>query len=135
MHGDTHFTHFYSRYGETLQKRFFGHFLKGEDAGWDKQPRVSLNVRHPGEKFALRAETEWPLKRTQWTKYFLQPDRWELAPSEPATAATLEYETTSDGLTFRTPPMAESVEITGPVAAKLFVSSQTADADLFLALR
>ena len=55
VHGDTHFTHFYSNYGETLQKRFFGHFLKGEDTGWDKQPRVSLNVRHPHEKFVLRA--------------------------------------------------------------------------------
>jgi predicted acyl esterase len=135
VHGDTHFTHFYSRYGETLQKRFFGHFLKGEDTGWGKQPRVSLNVRYPGEKFELRAENEWPLKRTQWTKYFLQPDRLELTPSEPKTAATLQYETTGDGVTFRTPRMTESLEITGPVAAKLFVSSQTTDADLFLALR
>jgi hypothetical protein len=30
-HGDTHFTHFYSKYGEALQRRFFGYFLKGED--------------------------------------------------------------------------------------------------------
>ena len=74
VHGDTHFTHFYSNYGETLQKRFFGHFLKGENTGWERQPRVSLNIRHPGETFALRAENEWPLARTQWTKYFLQPD-------------------------------------------------------------
>ena len=36
VHGDTHFTHFYSNYGETLQKRFFGHFLKGEETGWSK---------------------------------------------------------------------------------------------------
>ena len=50
-------------------------------------------------------------------------------------AATLSYETTGDGLTFRTPPMTESLEITGPVAAKLFVSSPTTDADIFLALR
>ena len=81
VHGDTHFTHFYSHYGEDLQKRFFGHFLKGQDTGWDKQPRVSLNIRHPGEKFVLRAENEWPLKRTQWTKYFLQPDGG-LAPED-----------------------------------------------------
>ena len=74
VHGDTHFTHFYSSYGEALQKRFFGHFLKGEDTGWDKQPRVSLNIRHPGERFELRAENEWPLARTHWTRYFLQPD-------------------------------------------------------------
>jgi predicted acyl esterase len=40
-----------------------------------------------------------------------------------------------DGLTFRTPPLTKSLEITGPVAAKLWVSSQTVDADLFLVLR
>jgi len=70
VHGDTHFTHFYSSYGEGLQKRFFGHFLKDEDTGWNQQPRVSINVRHPDETFVLRAESEWPLARTQWTKFF-----------------------------------------------------------------
>jgi len=135
VHGDTHFTHFYSNYGERLQKRFFGHFLKGEDTGWNQQPRVSLNIRHPHEKFVLRSENEWPLARTQWTKYFLQPEGLVLAPQPPAAAATLTYETGGDGLTFRTPPMTKSLEITGPVAAKLWVSSQTKDADLILALR
>jgi predicted acyl esterase len=135
VHGDTHFTHFYSTYGEALQKRFFGHFLKGEDTGWDKQPWVSLNIRHPGEKFVLRGENEWPLARTQWTKYFLQPKGLELGPEAPADEATLTYETTGDGLTFRTPPMTKAVEITGPVAAKLFLSSETRDADVFLVLR
>jgi predicted acyl esterase len=135
VHGDTHFTHFYSKYGEALQKRFFGHFLKGEDTGWDKQPRVSLNIRHPGETFVLRAENEWPLARTQWTKYFLQPQGLGLAPDMPAANATLSYETTGDGLTFSTPPLTKSLEITGPVAAKLWLSSETTDADLFLVLR
>jgi uncharacterized protein len=135
VHGDTHFTHFYSHYGETLQKRFLGHFLKGEDTGWDKQPRVALNIRHPGEKFVLRGESEWPLARTQWTKYFLQPDGLALMPQLPAAATTLSYDTGGDGLTFQTPPMAKSFEITGPVAAKLWLSSPTTDADLFLALR
>ncbi len=45
------------------------------------------------------------------------------------------YETTGDGLTFLTPPLTQETEITGPVAAKLFVSSDTSDADLFLVLR
>jgi uncharacterized protein len=135
VHGDTHFTHFYSNYGEALQKRFFGHFLKGEDTGWSRQPRVSLNIRHPHEKFVLRAENEWPLARTQWTKYFLHPEGLLVTADPPSTAATLGYETSGDGLTFRTQPMANSVEITGPVAAKLWLSSQTKDADVFLALR
>ncbi len=135
VHGDTHFTHFYSSYGEELQKRFFGHFLKGEDTGWDKQPRVALNIRHPGEKFVLRAEKEWPLARTQWTKYFLQPKSQELGTTAPAGATTLSYDTTGDGITFRTPKSDKALEITGPVAAKLWVSSETTDADLFLVLR
>ncbi len=134
VHGDTHFTHFYSNYGETLQKKFFGHFLKGEDTGWNQQPRVSVNVRHPHETFVLRAENEWPLARTQWTPYFLQPDS-TLSTTEPKAATTVSYETTSDGITFSTPPMDKPLEITGPVAAKLWVSSDTTDADLILALR
>lgn len=135
VHGDTHFTHFYSRYGEALQKRFFGHFLKGDDTGWTEQPRVALNIRHPGEKFVLRAENEWPLARTQWTKYFLMPGQMGLATAASGATTTLSYDTTGDGFTFTTPPLAKSLEITGPVAAKLWISSETADADMFLALR
>ncbi len=135
VHGDTHFTHFYSDYGMALQKRFFGHFLKGEDTGWTRQPRVSLNIRRPGERFELRAEKEWPLARTRWTKYFLSPDGHGLGPNEPRAAATLTYETTGDGITFSTPPLSEDLEITGPVAAKLWLSSDTRDADVFLVLR
>ena len=135
VHGDTHFTHFYSSYGEALQKRFFGYFLKGENTGWQKQPRVSLNIRHPGERFELRAEREWPLARTQWTQYFLQPDDLGLRLNAPAQSANLSYDTTGDGLTFSTAPLTERLEITGPVSAKLWVSSETTDADLFLVLR
>ncbi len=135
VHGDTHFTHFYSKYGEALQKRFFGHFLKGEDTGWDKQPRVSVNIRHPGETFVLRGEKEWPLGRTQWTKYFLHPDGLLLAPKPSSVVTALSYETGGDGLTFRTAPLETSIEITGPVAAKLWLSSRTTDADIFLVLR
>ena len=134
VHGDTHFTHFYSNYGEALQKKFFGHFLKGEDTGWAKQPRVSLNVRHPDEKFVLRGENEWPLKRTQWTKYYLQPDGG-FGPDAPKAEAKLSYDTSSEGLIFGTPPLEKPLEITGPLAAKLWVSSETADADLFVVLR
>ena len=47
----------------------------------------------------------------------------------------MSYETAGDGLTFSTPALNESLEITGPVAAKLWVSSETTDADLFLVLR
>src|SRR5439155_777112 len=38
-------------------------------------------------------------------------------------------------VTFWLPPAAAETEVTGPIAARLFVSSSTTDADLFLVLR
>ena len=81
-HGDSHWSLFSSGYGLALQKRFFDYFLKGIDNGWEReQPRVQLNIRHPGEKFVLRAENEWPLARTQWTKFYLDPANMALSSS------------------------------------------------------
>jgi len=134
-HGDAHWTHFYTNYGVDLQKRFFGHFLKGEDTGWGKQPRVQLQIRHPGEKFVERHENEWPLARTQWTKFYLDPTDLGFGREEPDAKTTLDYEALGNGLTFRTPPLKEPLEITGPIAAKLFLSSSTTDADVFMILR
>src|SRR5215470_12394521 len=58
VHGGSHWAPFYTDYGVALQKKFFDFFLKGKQNGWDKQPRVLLNVRHPGEKFVIRHENE-----------------------------------------------------------------------------
>jgi uncharacterized protein len=133
-HGDAHWMSFYSGYGLALQKRFFGHFLKGKDTGWERQPGVQLNIRHPGEKFVLRHEAEWPLARTRWTKFYLHPDL-SLRREPPDGDATITYAAMSDGVQFTTALAQQELEITGPVAAKLFISSSTTDADLFLVLR
>jgi hypothetical protein len=53
----------------------------------------------------------------------------------PKGSATITFDAKGDGVTFLTEPMKETTEITGPVAAKLHISSSTADADLFLVLR
>ncbi len=135
VHGREHWTHFYTDYGVALQKRFFGHFLKGVDTGWKKQPRVLLQVRHPGEKFVERGESEWPLARTRWTKFFLNPADRSLVRAPVARDGRLSYHGLGDGVTFLTAPLQAETEITGPIAARLYVSSETTDADLFLVLR
>ena len=76
----------------------------------------------------------WPIPRTSWTRWFLHPEG-RLALEPPATDGAASFEALGDGATFTTPPLAEETEITGPSAAKLFVSSTTTDADLFLVLR
>jgi len=134
VHGIEHWTHYYTDYGLDLQKRFFDYFLKGEKNGWDKQPKVQLNVRHPGEKFNIRHETGWPIPRTNWTKMYLLPNH-KLSQTHESKEAAVEFEAMSDGLTFLSDPMEAETEITGPVSAKLSISSSTTDADLFLVLR
>ena len=133
-HGLEHWTHFYTDYGVALQKKFFGHFLKGEKTGWDKQPKVMLQVRH-ADKFVERHEKEWPLKRTKWTKMFFDPADFSLSTKRQAKKSQVTYKGLGDGVTFMTPPLKQDTEITGPIAAKLWVSSATEDADLFLVVR
>jgi len=135
IHGGSHWAPFYTDYGVALQKRFFDYFLKGVQNGWDKQPRVQLNVRHPGEKFVLRHENEWPLARTKWTKFYLDPKGMRLSPTPVAATQTATYEAIGKGLTFSTAPLEQETEITGPSALKLWVSSSTSDADFFVVLR
>ena len=135
VHGIEHWTHFYTNYGVDLQKRFFGHFLKGEDTGWLRQPKVQLQIRHPGETFVERHEHEWPLARTQWTKFYLHPDGMRMSQTPQREAGEITYAGLGDGVTFLTAPLEQDTEITGPIAAKLWVSSATEDADLFLVVR
>ncbi len=134
-HGGSHWAPFYTDYGVKLQKRFFDYFLKGKKNGWDRQPRVTLQVRHPGEKFVERHEKEWPLKRTKWTKFYLDPAARSLGAKPPKSAGTVTYDGLGDGVTFSSAPLAKATELTGPSALKLWVSSATADADIFAVLR
>jgi hypothetical protein len=133
-HGIEHWTHFYTDYGRLIQKRFFDYFLKGIDNGWSKQPRVQLQVRHI-DRFVERMENEWPLARTKWTKFYLNPADLTLHREPVKSTGSISYDGFSDGVTFLLPPLREEAEITGPSAAKLFVSSSTKDADLFVVLR
>jgi predicted acyl esterase len=117
-----------------LQKRFFDHFLKDEDNGWHEEPPVRLNIRRAGsDEFELRKEQEWPLAGTRWTKLYLNPAA--LTWGEPRETAAVSFEALGDDLVLFAPPFDVETEITGPLAAKLFVSTSTTDADLFITLR
>jgi predicted acyl esterase len=95
---------------------------------------VQLQVRHV-DRFVERHENEWPIARTQWTKFHLDPAGQALSGEPAKSAATIAFDALGDGLTFLSPPLERETEITGPLAAKLTVSSTTADADLFLVFR
>jgi uncharacterized protein len=93
-------------------------------------------VRTVDGGFVDRTEDGWPIPRTEWTTMHLDPGGAGLIPgciAEPSEASFSALE--GPGITMSTAPFDTETEITGPVAAKLFVSSSTADADVFLVLR
>ncbi len=134
-HGIEHWTHFYTDYGRMLQRRFFDCYLKGDKAAWADQPRVLLQIRQPDETFVKRGEAEWPIARTLWSKLYLDPADSSLRFNPPRESGSKSFQAQGGGLTFLSPPLERETELTGPIAAKLFVSSSTTDADLFLILR
>ena len=134
LHGLEHWTHFYTDYGRLLQQHFFDYFLKGVDNGWNRQPRVRLQVRHI-DKFVERMESEWPIQRTRWTKFYLNTVDRSLSWSPVGAEAKIEFDAIGDGVTFLSPALAHETEITGPSTVKLFASSSTSDADIFVVLR
>ncbi|MFC5947520.1 CocE/NonD family hydrolase [Pseudonocardia lutea] len=131
------FAGMYTDEGVALQRRFFDYVLKGDDEFVRTQPPVQLHVRTAADTVSeRRPETEWPLARTRWTKLYLDVENLALTDTPPAEQAQVTYRGfDKQGVTFLTPPMAEETEICGPQAVKLWASSSTVDADLFLTLR
>jgi predicted acyl esterase len=133
-HGLEHWTEFYTDYGITLQRNFFDYFLKGEDNGWSEQPRVLLQVRGV-EEFIERGEDEWPIPDTKWTRLYLDSSDMNLKREPVKEEGKIDYATMGEGITFMTEPYKKETEMAGPIASKLFISSPTKDADLFLTVR
>jgi putative CocE/NonD family hydrolase len=77
IHTGTHFHPFHSEEGRLDQLRFLDQWLKGIDTGIMDEPPVKLEIRTGGSEkpYPFRFENEWPLARTQWTKFYLQPER------------------------------------------------------------
>jgi uncharacterized protein len=91
-------------------------------------------VQQAGGRLEPRREGEWPLARTRWTRHYLDASSFALR-TDAGAASEASFRGNSQGHTFYTPPLERRTEITGPLAARLCVSSSTPDADLFLSLR
>jgi predicted acyl esterase len=134
IHGLEHWTHFYTDYGVALQKRFFGHFLKGEANGWDGEAPVRLQIRHL-DRFEERFAEGWPLPGTEWTTLFLDAGTNRLSREVSIDDQQVGYDPAGSGVTFLVDAFDTETELTGPLSLKLFVSSATRDADIFAVVR
>src|SRR6476659_4404146 len=147
IHNGSHVHPFYTDEGKRDQLRFLDYWLKGIDNGVMDEPPVKLAIRKGRDEIEWRHEHEWPLARTQWTKYYFDLAA-PAARTYPATSLGSMGSTSAAssqvmgggippgmGVALETPPLAHDIEVTGPLAAVLWVSSSTEDMDLFLTLR
>lgn len=130
----SHLDPFYTEWGKAEQLRFLDHFLRGEDNGVKDEAPVRLAVRH-GNEIEWRDEWEWPLARTQWTKRYLDAGDCSLRGEPPVAQAETSYPSPQGAAAFDAEPVSEPTELTGPVCLRVWVSSSTEDADLFVSLR
>jgi len=134
VHVGLHFESFYLSQYISVQKEFFDHYLKGIDNGWKSRKPIELEIRRP-DGFEVRQETAWPLPETQWTKFYLDASSQSWSKEPPQGGSKIQYQGFGDGVTFMTAPFEDETEFTGPVAARLFVSSSSEDMDIFATVR
>ncbi|MDE3076116.1 MAG: CocE/NonD family hydrolase, partial [Chloroflexota bacterium] len=124
---------------QELILRWYDHWLKGNDTGVMDEPPITILVKGRNE---LRGEEEWPLARTQWTKYWLHADGL-LSPEVPGKAGDLNFANDPyiqpgkfpEGLDFATAPFEQDLEITGPLALYLNATLDQPDATWFINIK
>jgi len=135
-HPGRHEEWFYLDQGMALQKRFLDHFLKDINNGWNHEPPVLLHLRRPfSTEVEVRKEIDWPLPSTKWTSIYCSASDKALGWHKPVQASQITFDALGNPVTFLSAPLEKETELTGPLSAKLFVSSSTTDADLFVTLQ
>ena len=146
----------YTEDGTREHRRWFDRFLKGIDNGVDQEPPVRLAIRrstNPAD-FTWRSENEWPIARTQYTKFYLDAaNGGTLSHTEPAAASTAHYKSgplitianlppeqvvaalfgagaDTTGVTFTSAPFDQETEVTGELALYLQLASTLKDTDI-----
>jgi hypothetical protein len=94
-HGRRKWETFYSQEARDLQRRFFDRYLKGEANGWERVPRVRLEVRQSRDVYLVRSEHQWPLPSARYQPLYLDARTRRLGPELPGDSATASYRATS----------------------------------------
>ena len=103
--------------------RWFDHWLKGNDTGIIREPRVQIFLDGSGGEWV--ESNDWPLPQTRWTPFYLHENgllsEHEFWPNEsPTVYVDSAYERGSAA--FRTPPMVEATDVCGPMSLTLYAS-------------
>jgi predicted acyl esterase len=119
-------------------RRFFDHYLKGVDNGWETTPAVRYSVLdlEGGDRTELAA-TEFPPSDFATTKFYLDGASHALSVEQPAAAVAVSYdsESTTDEVTFSVTFDTETELVGYPKVALWVEADGHDDLDLFVLLQ
>ncbi len=117
---------FYSAQATDVQLRFFDHFLRDANNGWENEPPVRIAVHDGGPNpVEIRHAPDWPPPDVAWTDLHLQPGG-VLGDTQAVSSGTAEW-ANADGTTrfaWRAP---RDIDLIGPLVLDLAVSLDDAD--------
>ena len=127
-----HISPFYKDWAYAERLRFFDRWLKGISNGAELDPPVRMGLR-AGDDIVWRDDTQWPPAQTEWRDFVLDAGTGRLGDDD-AGSASVDYDSLEGSVVFTTPPVEGPVEVTGPGALSLWLSTTAADTDVFLAI-
>lgn len=135
-HREGKWSEFYSPSSQAVRQRFFDHFLKDLDNGWDREPPVRLAIYEGGSQpAAVLSAPAWPPPDVTWTELFLDAASRSLHPrlSPRPSSARLALPTAELKFSWQLPA---DTDLLGPMALRLFWERiEGEDAFLFVGLR
>jgi len=137
-HGRRKWETFYGPEARTVQRAFFDRFLKDEANGFERTPRVRLEVRRSRERYDVRFEPQWPIPGVTYLPLYLDARNGTLSPEPPAQAARATYapRAKKDDRARFTLEFVRDTEITGEMSLTLWISTSAGnDLDLFVLVR
>ena len=115
--------------------RFFERYLKGIPNGWELTPRVRLEVTdaYDFDYVTDRPEREFPLARTQYTRFYLNAEDKTLSTTQPEKESKVSYDSESGEELLFDFVFEDETEITGHTKLRLWVEADGSDdMDLFV---
>ena len=113
-------------------KLFFDRYLKNMNNGWEMTPKVRLDVMdaYDFDFRTNRPEADFPIPRTQYTKYHLDASDMKLTTEPVANEASVSYDSEKEEVAFDI-TFDEDTELSGNFVLRTWISSETDDADVF----
>ncbi|MBZ5696085.1 MAG: CocE/NonD family hydrolase [Acidobacteriia bacterium] len=140
VHGRKKWAYFYEQENVRRQQEFFAFFLKGIPTAVTQWPKVRLEAREKFYVGSMKAENEWPISRTQYTKLYLDATTGSLKRQAVPEEQSFSYDARSEGpgphraqfdLAFDQP-----TELIGHMKLKLWMAPDGADdMDIFVAIQ